>query len=304
MNNHFKILWFEDNATWFEAASRGVKSSVEKHYLIYDKEEPRETGEGINFDELKKVKYDLILMDYMLASDSPEGDQLIQSIRKNQILTDVLFYSADYEKMVSAFKDRVPEIDGVYLAKRDMDLFSEKVDLLISKIVQRSEDIVNLRGMVLEATTDFETQTIEFLSKLYGEASEEKKEKLNSILNEKILQHDKETITRRIADFADQKLNVTVANDGFLSMYNRLTIFAEYAKETGNNEAKDVLEYYMSKLGYFRNKLGHVKNGDVVKVAGTKYTINQDFHRMLRKNINELEEGFQTKIDLLLNDEK
>ena len=302
MNNQFKILWFEDEEAWYRAASRKIEESIEKHSLLADRIDRRKTGRSLDIESLKSSRYDLILMDYKL-SRSPNGDEIIEIIRKNSILTDILFYSSQYEEMIESFKEKIPDIDGVYLAKRDRDLFLEKVDRLISKIVQRSEDIVNLRGMVLEATSDFEEQAEKLLTKLYNNARKEKKQILDSILEKKILQHYQKEVKQQNDDFKEGKLNVSIANNDFLSMYNRLTIFAEYAKTTNNKEAKNILNYYMSKLGYFRNKLGHVKNGDVVKVAGKEYTINQDFHRMMRKNINELEEGFQNKINFLLNDE-
>ncbi|SHM18421.1 Response regulator receiver domain-containing protein [Fibrobacter sp. UWR3] len=302
MNNQFKILWIEDNDDWYKAASRKVIEFIESHSLSTNCVERKKTGKNLNLDSLKSNNYDLILMDYKLPKGSPNGDKIIENIRKNLILTDILFYSSQYDEMIESFREMVPEIDGVYLSKRDRSLFLEKVDRLISKIVQRSEDIVNLRGMVLEATSDFEEQAEKLLTKLYDSAKERKKQILDSILDKKILQHNQKEIKQKVADFEDGKLNVSIANNDFLGMYNRLTIFAEYAKTTNNKEAKNILNYYMSKLGYFRNKLGHVKNGDVVKVAGKEYTINQDFHRMMRKNINELEEGFQNKINFLLND--
>ena len=281
MNNQFKILWFEDDASWYKTASRRIKASIEKHFLLFEEEEPRETGTKIDFDELKSTKYDLILMDYKLASGSPSGDQIIQSIREKQILTDVLFYSADYDAMIESFKQRLPEVDGVYLAKRDVNLFSDKVGMLISKIVQRSEDIVNLRGMVLEATSFFEAKVQSFLDDLWKELDLIEQEKLNKLFKTKILDHRLHDSEDKIKKFDKKKFDVPKANKKGYFMNEKLALIDAFSEENRNDVistsiGKGIKDFYMEKLGRYRNKLGHVEVGEEIEIGeNEKETINQ-----------------------------
>ena len=78
-------------------------------------------------------KNDGILMDYALA-DGCKGDEIIKLIRTNSILTDILFYSSDTTRMIDSFKAGVPDLDGVYFAKRNLsDGFLDKVRIIMQK---------------------------------------------------------------------------------------------------------------------------------------------------------------------------
>ena len=300
MNNQFKILWFEDDPSWYKTALRRVKLSVASHFL-QDMITRKSSGDVLNIEELKDAKYDLILMDYKLSNGSPNGDAIIKCVRDNLILTDILFYSSDEKKMITSFRRKIPEMDGVYLAKRNIDEFAEKTGRLISKIVQRSEDIVNLRGMVLEATSSFEMKTQKFLSKLIDSVEPLEKKYLDERLTDKILKSRVDNANKKI----DSKVDLyTINKDEGLSMKEQLTLIDDFSKSKRSDIIKKTLStniesFYMSKLGCFRNKLGHLELDQKVKVGGVEYSINQNFHRMLRQNINELEGSFENALALL-----
>ena len=100
-----------------------------------------------------------------------------------------------------------------------------------------------------------------------------------------------------------KKLN----NSRLFSMNDRLTIISEFCKEIDINlklNDEYFKNYYTKQLGSFRNKLGHVSLGEEIKVNGQKYVIDEVFHQMLRKNINELEKEFEPTLNRLLKDDK
>lgn len=305
MNNSFNILWFEDNKTWYKMASRNVKVSLQKHYLKPNIQNEN-SQKSFNISMLLSNKYDLILMDYKLI-DGTTGNQIISEIRRANILTDILFYSSDENGMNNAVKEAIPDIDGIYITKREHSVFSKKVELLISKIVRRSEDIVNLRGMVLDATSKFEKILTDFLPKLWDSANEENRGKIISIVNNKILLHCKNWLEEQKLDFEENKDFKKLNNSRLFSMNDRLTIISEFCKEIDINlklNDEYFKNYYTKQLGSFRNKLGHVSLGEEIKVNGQKYVIDEVFHQMLRKNINELEKEFEPTLNRLLKDDK
>lgn len=161
MNTIFKILWFEDEQTWYNMEKLRVEGILNTHYLI--PEIVRKSGDDFNIDELTGNDFDLILMDFKLA-DEVTGDTIVAALRESSILTDILFYSSEEDAMLAAIRTKMPPIDGVYLTKRDYAIFAEKVGKVIEKIVKRSEDIVNLRGFVLDNTSDFELRIKEILN--------------------------------------------------------------------------------------------------------------------------------------------
>ena len=61
------------------------------------------------------------------------------------------------------------------LTKRDYTIFTEKAEKLIGKIVKRSEDVVNLRGFVLDNTSNFELRIKEILNICWQKFSDEHK---------------------------------------------------------------------------------------------------------------------------------
>ena len=161
MNTTFKILWFEDEPVWFNMEKLRIEEILRTHYLIPVIE--RRDGDDFDLEELTGNDYDLIFMDYKLA-EGKTGDTIVASIRNSYILTDILFYSSEEQNMLSAIRKQMPPIDGVYLTKRDYRIFTEKAERIIQKIVKRSEDVVNLRGFVLDNTSAFEVRIREILN--------------------------------------------------------------------------------------------------------------------------------------------
>lgn len=295
MNTKFNILWFEDEITWYNMERMRVESILKTHYLI-----PmvvRKDGDDFNIDELMGNDYDLILMDYKLA-DEVTGDTIATALRENNILTDILFYSSEEESMLSAIIGKMPPIDGVYLTKRDYTIFTEKVEKIIRKIVKRSEDVVNLRGFVLDNTSDFELRIKELLHICWQKFNEEQKEALTSSLFT-TLDVKKTWITKQVENVvaADIPFECANSDEHLLSISDRLDIFQAVlpllfiAYNLPDTVCpSNFKDYYIKKVNVYRNRLGHITLGErTIKINGKNVEINQDLHRLLRKNIAEVD---------------
>lgn len=295
MNTIFRILWFEDEPTWFRMEQMRIKEILKNHYLIPDIS--RKDGEEFDVTELTGNDYDLILMDYKLA-EGKTGDTIVSAIRENNILTDILFYSSEEQNMLSALSKGMPSIDGVYLTKRDYAIFTEKAEKLIGKIVKRSEDVVNLRGFVLDNTSDFELRIKEILNICWQKFNDEQKasltEKTIALLNSK-----KSWITKQVETTKTKDNVFSYANneEHLLSVADRLDIiqaalpilFLNYNLPNSLCPS-DFKGYYIDKINVYRNKLGHIKFGEkLIRIKGKDVEINQELHRFLRKNIAEVE---------------
>lgn len=267
MNTAFKILWFEDEVSWFRMERIRIEAILKNHYLIPDIS--RKDGDEFDVIELTGNDYDLILMDYKLAAGKT-GDTIVSAIRENDILTDILFYSSEEQNMLSALSKRMPSIDGVYLTKRDYTIFTEKAEKLISKIVKRSEDVVNLRGFVLDNTSNFELRIKEILNICWQKFNDEQRDSLTettiALLNSK-----KSWATKQV-ETAKTKDNVfTYANnvEYLLSVADRLDIIQAVLPILFSNYnlpdslcPSDFKRYYIDKINVYRNKLGHIKFGE------------------------------------------
>lgn len=296
MNTKFKILWFEDEIAWYRMEQRMISRILEAHYLT--PEFSRKDGDDFDVEEIKGNEYDLILMDYKLA-EGMTGDSIVSAIRENDILTDILFYSSEEQNMLAALTEGMPPIDGVYLTKRDYAIFTEKAEKLISKIVRRSEDIVNLRGFVLDNTSDFELRIKEILNICWQKFDEEQRNLLTEI-TDKLVDGKKARTTNQVEKAKGEENVFTYANndDYLLSMADRLDILQKVLPVLSSAYQmpektcrQDFKQYYSDMISVYRNRLGHVRFGEkVIHINGKEVEINQDLHRLLRKNIAEVDE--------------
>ena len=263
MNTTFKILWFEDEPAWFNMEKLRIEEILRTHYLIPVIE--RRDGDDFDLEELTGNDYDLIFMDYKLA-EGKTGDTIVAAIRNSYILTDILFYSSEEQNMLSAIRKQMPPIDGVYLTKRDYRIFTEKAERIIQKIVKRSEDVVNLRGFVLDNTSAFEVRIREILNICWQKFKPEHKVVLSEAI-EKQLENKSARVETQIKAAKGAECTFTYANNNpyTLSVADRLDILQavlpilnETYQMPITTVPHDFKQYYLDKVNVYRNKLGHI----------------------------------------------
>ena len=307
MNTTFKILWFEDEPVWFNMEKLRIEGILKTHYLIPVIE--RRDGDDFDLEELTGNDYDLIFMDYKLA-EGKTGDTIVAAIRNSDILTDILFYSSEEQNMLSAIREQMPPIDGVYLTKRDYTIFTEKAQRIIQKIVKRSEDVVNLRGFVLDNTSAFEVRIREILNICWQKFTQEQKNTLTQTLT-KLLEGKKAWVSSQIDTAQQAECTFTYANNGeyILSIAERLDILQtvlpilveEYSMPNTIVPGK-FKQYYIEQVNMYRNRLSHITLGEkTIRIKGRDVEINQDLHRLLRRNISEVDSKIQKLETYLTN---
>lgn len=307
MNTTFKILWFEDEPVWFNMEKLRIEGILKTHYLIPVIE--RRDGDDFDLEELTGNDYDLIFMDYKLA-EGKTGDTIVTAIRNSDILTDILFYSSEEQNMLSAIREQMPPIDGVYLTKRDYTIFTEKAQRIIQKIVKRSEDVVNLRGFVLDNTSAFEVRIREILNICWQKFTQEQKNTLTQTLT-KLLEGKKAWVSSQIDTAQQAECTFTYANNGeyILSIADRLDILQtvlpilveEYSMPNTIVPEK-FKQYYIEQVNMYRNRLSHITLGEkTIRIKGRDVEINQDLHRLLRRNISEVDSKIQKLETYLTN---
>lgn len=293
MNCTFKILWFEDEPTWVNMQTIRVNQHMSKYCLktvII-----RKNGDDFILDELCGNEYDLILMDYKLA-DGNTGDAIISSIREQNILTDILFYSSQFDDMLLAIKNAYPPIDGVYYANRKLELFQPKLENLIDKIVRRSEDLINLRGFVMDNTCDFELRIKELLNIVWQKFTETQKGYLEETVRSAI-KHKLERQNNNQKKITQEKPVFTPAiNDRyFFTHSDRLYILNKVIYVLQNDY------YFKPKMGHlnfkskyeedisqYRNAFGHRRSGEnTIQIGKETISIDKDLHQKMRGFIND-----------------
>ena len=292
MNTHFKILWFEDEISWFKMEKVRIEAILNEHFLTTDID--RKDGDEFKIEELTGNIYDLIIMDYKLAAGKT-GDKILDAIRNDNILTDVLFYSSQEKEMIAAISKGLPQLDGVYLTKRDNELFTQKAKNLIKKIVKRSEDIVNLRGFVLDYSSDFEVRIKEILSIVWNKFNDDEKQILNNEIQNNIQQIEKRNKnTKQKVLKADPVFPKAINDNHFFSHSDRLFVLDKTIKILLENyDLFKEKEYESFKLNYeknishYRNALGHRKSTEnTIEINKVSTPIDEELHQKMRQNIS------------------
>ena len=224
-------------------------------------------------------------------SPSEIGEQIISQFITSVDSKDIV--SLDYNPDILT----MPPIDGVYLTKRDYAIFAEKVGKVIEKIVKRSEDIVNLRGFVLDNTSDFELRIKEILNLCWQKFDDAQKSSLTEVLL-KLLDSKKAWVTKQVEAAKSKSSIFESANNDehLLSISDRLDIFQTFLPILSTTYdlpatacPSDFKQYYIDKVNVYRNKLGHITLGErTICIKGKEIEINQELHRTLRKNIAEV----------------
>lgn len=293
MNTYFKILWFEDEVTWFNMERLRINSILKEHYLI--PEIVRKDGDDFDISELTGNDYDLIIMDYKLA-EGMTGDKVVTAIRENNILTDILFYSSEEHNMLTAISKGMPPIDGVYLTKRDYNLFTQKAENLINKIVKRSEDLVNLRGFVMDGSSDFEVRIQEILNIVWNKFTEEERGILEEAVQRTIKRNeDRDQKTKKKVLEVNPTFPAAVNNIHFFSHSDRLYLLEKAIKILLDNyslseeeEFSSFKSCYEKEISNYRNALGHRKSTDnILEITkGNFVPVDEALHQKMRKNLS------------------
>lgn len=293
MNRNFNILWFEDERMWFNSAKRKVEEIIEEHCLI--PKITRKVGGDYDESEICSNIYDLLLVDYKLHSGET-GEKIIAKIRQHQILTDTLFYSSDENNMIAAVQQVSPPIDGIYYTKRDTAIFSEKVNGLINKIVKRSENLVNLRGFVLDDSCDFEVRVKELLNIAWNKFSDEQRD----ILEDDVLRHIDDPMQRfeknKYRIMKEKPYYPRVVNDThFFQHTDRLYLLTKVIQILKDSygflpkeQHSNFKCCYEKDISCYRNALGHKKLKDsYIEIAGEQIHINEELHKKMRNTLTE-----------------
>lgn len=151
MRVNYKILWFEDNATSYKTKKDFVKDIVEDFGFNFV--EPRNEVDGANVEQIRFVEYDLIIADMQLAGVT--SITLMDSIRKKNVFTEVLFYSSTGEDAVRTELAK-HRIDGAYCSGRDNEEFEYKAKEVIRTLIKKTQDLTNIRGLVMAETSELD----------------------------------------------------------------------------------------------------------------------------------------------------
>lgn len=314
MNVVFKVLWFEDAISWRPSSERKMKEIIEEHNLLPDITWKKGNEKDIE-DELKK-EYDLILMDFELSGTT--GNILIRKLRQLEVYTDVLFYSGNLKKMIKTLYNidknnlNIDPIDGVYFSDRKREELYPKLQKLVDKIVRRMQDIVSLRGVVLDNVSGFENQMQNILVLALNKFTDEQLKNLNNYAKTKLVIPAKDEYIKKMEEIESdsQVLKAIVeAPDYLLDSYKKARLIGRIIKILVNeykisldSKYNKFADVYYNEIIKYRNALGHAMRNNsndrevyIGEIDKSPVTFNEELFRKMRASINE----YQKVIDIV-----
>ena len=160
MNLSFSVLWFDDRRDFLESIDQDALNETilgwgfRPRIVLVD--EPAEFLAHKPFDA-----FDLIVVDYNLGDNQPHGQDFIREIREHNVLTEVIFYSANPAKELwDAIRQK--ELEGIYVSGRDQVL--SKVERVGRQSLHKVLDLNNVRGIIMAELADLDSQLDELFT--------------------------------------------------------------------------------------------------------------------------------------------
>ena len=313
MDINFRIIWFEDVDEWFNTLSRRMKKHITKKNFKVHIDRVKSVG-AFDIEAYNIKDYDLLVVDYELEKEYVDGkaepaygNQIIKLVRDGKFVNDVLFYSSHgFQVIDKVMKNE--NLQGVFIADRDNGEFFDTAKALVDKAVRRTENIVNIRGVVMEHTSELDTKIKNIISSIWVHLGGEE-EKIAKDIKKKILEDNEKAAKKLIEkydniskdnieqlleerDFTAYRqarlLNWCISsNDSLEKMYKEA-----YRKFQQLPEASSFFVQYKKDVINYRNALAHVKNhpdsnGDVYvgEINGRSVVFDQELCNKLRKTL-------------------
>lgn len=324
MDLTFKIIWFEDVDEWYNTTSRRVQRYIEnKNYKVNIQRIKKASDYKLN--KLELYNCDLLIIDYELEKVYDQngekniyGSDIIQMIRDGNFFNDILFYSSHgYDVINDIMKQK--GLQGVFITDRTNREFMSKVQSLIDKAVRRSSNLINIRGIVMDTTSEFDNKITDLINIIWPLLDNEKEIQIANKIKKKILEDNIKTAKKletKYTNINKENINNLLSERDFSAMRkarllswciesnkelkNKLqTTFKENLQLNNGNEYNKFFEQYNNDIIKYRNALAHVKNSPIDstqiigKVDGEDIIFDQNLCNKLRKKTLKLRKSIK-----------
>lgn len=316
MDLTFRIIWFEDVDEWYNTTSRRVSRYIKNKNFKVDIMRVKKAS---NFDltGYQLQNYDLLIIDYELEKIYEKDDvkniygtEIIHMIRNGNFLNDILFYSSHGFDVINQVMKQ-EGLQGVFIADRNNGEFLEKVQLLVDKAIRRAENLINIRGIVMDTTSGFDNKIRDLISIIWpilgdkeaGIANDIKKKILKENIKtaEKLDKEYSNIDANNIDDLLSERDFSAIRQARLLSWCiesNEMIkkkfqeILKEYLNLNNGEEKAKFFELYKNDIVLYRNALAHIKNTPSIdskviigEVDGKAVQFDQQLCDELRKKL-------------------
>lgn len=294
MQLEYKILWLDDQIDSF--IDDEYVDEI-KTYLENEGFEPivHTTNSATDFFSKLDDSYDLILTDYHMGEMN--GDKVVAKIRnESKIFAEILFYTARADLQDIIKIDRISFLETSSSGTTHENAVVEKIKKLIDLTLQKFHDIVVMRGMIMNETSDMDNQKLEMIKQYINGLSSEKTNELKLDILKQI-----ETLFTGKLSLAEEWKN---GAKGFTKLMKDTFVFsADYKIKTlawilSDLAETDFSNEYQDEIIKIRNKFAHAileeekdEHGKVIrkyfKHGDTGLTFDEALCKTIRTNIKK-----------------
>jgi len=329
MRYDIKVYWVEDTPSWGKTAKELLALNLLEEGIYSDFFIEKDANKAIELFKNSCIgfkKYDVLFIDYNISSDDNDGAKLIQELRTNNIDVDILFYSADREREIrDIVAKNLSSYEGVYIANRDT--FKEKALFLIEKNTRRQRSIKNIRGILMDNTSENDFIVKSCILEKYKELSNSQVNQLNELiieyLNNKVLPTSEiirkfmedviENGIKNIADFLGKPSYMVPLELKYL-IFKKVADFlgkSDFDIDTYNSEVVSKRNILAHKKLEICDDLSHIKYCDTLKQYKSRqcstlcsecngeYSISVDEWNQIRKKTIEFSNILDNILDSL-----
>lgn len=262
MRLNYNIIWFENDEGWLKPMLKNLNTFLEDHgFRLKEKIEPN----GNNLDHLitsissKSLDVDIILMDYKLAGNQ-KGDALIKKIRKTELFTEIVFYSAN-NNVKNIIEQEHGSFEGVFYAGRDN--FLQKVKEVIWHMIKKVEDIESMRGLIMGVSSEIDEVMIEIIHEFYANSNTDVKNKLSTAVFGAVERSVKEKNSKLLELQPKLKLKNLIKDNVLFDADKKAFAMQEIINEAKHPELANLIgdifyNSYKTEIIKTRNNFAHV----------------------------------------------
>ena len=304
----YKILWIEDQMHSIRGKKRVISNYIEneKGFELEIKyiETFQQFKDEIGFDSLKN--YDLLLIDLNLDDDEcADGNKIIESIRNNNIYTEIIFYSSHYENLLTLLKANIPE--GIFTSERKQ--IDTKAKKIIDVTLHKIQDVNNLRGLIMAEVAELDRIKKNIIQKFNKEADSDFKKYIKEDVFSKIkddLTSLKCLVKVVESEFSHDEINLEELQNNFFYDSFKKSRTENKIKSKKCNEIDFKHEDYRKDVIAKRNVLAHQKEEEdsdgkfLLYPNGNRLEFTEEHCIQIRKDIKKyknLLEQISNKLD-------
>jgi CheY-like chemotaxis protein len=251
MKIDYKILWLDDQIDLF--IEDELIDKIEKHLIENGFNPIVSTAKKSDlFFEKLDDSYDLILTDYHM--NDIKGDLVVEKIREQSILTEILFYTAKADLKETHKLDRISFLEtSKYSGSGSHEaILVREIKKLIDLTIKKFQHIVAIRGMIMHETSFLDERMLQIVN-TYLEQNEDDKETREKIFDD-IIGFFKEKYSKSQDYQRKDRIDKIVKDPLMFSSAQRANVIKSIIEKTGGD---DFVNDYKKEIINLRNQFAH-----------------------------------------------